>query len=51
MNEHIEIEIALLLYFGFVIFCFMVVAFVNHRWPNFFVDNSNNQDPPVIPPA
>jgi hypothetical protein len=49
MNEHIEIY--LLLYLGFLVFFIITMVFVNNRWPNFFVDNSNDQDPPVIPPA
>jgi hypothetical protein len=49
MSDYIEIY--LLLYAGFLVFFFMGAVFVNHRWPNFFVDNSNDQDPPVIPPA
>jgi hypothetical protein len=49
MSEHIEIY--LLLYLGFLVFFIIAMVFVNNRWPNFFVDNSNDQDPPVIPPA
>ena len=49
MNDYVEIF--LLLYTGLLVFFFMVAVFVNNRWPAFFVDNSNDQEPPVVPPA